>query len=107
MGEVAIGLTLFEISESIEMKYVNGEYIPVTELKARAGRYRDIGWTTYKDLATGRFCLQAYSPYRETDWVHQWHIPEKADLTKLGHKIAKELITHAETVAAQAAEAHA
>lgn len=79
VGEVAIGLSLFEISESIEVKNVNGEYVPVATLKQKYNRLGDIGWTIHKDYPTGRFCLQAYSPYMETTWLQQWALPANAD----------------------------
>jgi hypothetical protein len=106
VGEVAIGLSLFEISESIEVRNVNGEYIPVATLKQKSNRLGDIGWTTHKDYPTGRFCLQAYSPYRETTWLQRWPLPESADCAAVAQKIAKELHGHAVTIAVQAAQAH-
>lgn len=74
VGSVAIGLTFFEMTEQLEARYVDGEYIPLGKLPA-AERRRPIpswSWTTQKHFATGRLCLQAFSPYPVADWVHRW-----------------------------------
>jgi hypothetical protein len=74
VGTVAIGLTLFETTEEIEVQYVNGKYIPVSELLAEK-RKRHVSvhsWTTKQDRATGRLCLQAFSPYGVATWKKRW-----------------------------------
>jgi hypothetical protein len=74
VGTVAIGLTIIEMSEEVEVRYVNGEYVPVKDyVPPKRGRYAvDHSWTTTKDLPTGRLCLQAYSPYARAKWKKQW-----------------------------------
>ena len=74
IGTVAIGLTVIEMSEEAEARYVNGEYVRLTDyVPKRRGRYaQDHGWTSTRDFPTGRLCLQAYSPYPRADWSHQW-----------------------------------
>ncbi len=101
MGTVAIGLTLFESSEEVEVTYVDGEYIPTTELKAKKlNRYKLAhSWTTTKDKPSGRFCLQAYSPYHGTSWLHQWEVPLKQSLKTFSEQIVKELQQYACTIA--------
>jgi hypothetical protein len=105
VGTVAIGLTLFEVSEQKEMRYVDGEYVPVEKLKGSRSRYDHYSWTTRKDYPTGNFCLRAYSPYQGTSWEHRWQISANADITKLGHKIARELAGQAAVIAAEAKKA--
>ncbi len=74
IGTVAIGLTVIEMSEEAEARYVNGEYVRLTDyVPKRRGRYaQDYGWTSTHDFPTGRLCLQAYSPYPRADWTQQW-----------------------------------
>lgn len=74
VGTVAIGLTIIEMSEEVEVRYVNGEYVRVRDyVPPKRGRYTvDHTWTTTKDLPTGRLCLQAYSPYARANWKKQW-----------------------------------
>jgi hypothetical protein len=74
VGTVAIGLTIIEMSEEVEVRYVNGEYVRVKDyVPPKRGRYAaDHTWTTTKDLPTGRLCLQAYSPYPRAKWKKQW-----------------------------------
>ena len=74
IGTVAIGLTVVEMSEAAEARYVNGEYVRLTDyVTKRRGRYaQDYGWTSTHDFPTGRLCLQAYSPYPPANWTQQW-----------------------------------
>ncbi|XQU75262.1 hypothetical protein EPAKOI_002983 [Cupriavidus sp. H18C2] len=74
IGDVPIGLTLFEMTEAVEMLYVgNNSYVPVRSLtpnqrrKYQEPRY----WTTTKDLPSGRLCLQMYSPSWLVNWVER------------------------------------
>ena len=82
IGTVAIGLTLFEMSEQIEVRWINGEYIPVSELLAsKSNTYLSSHtWTTTQDRPTGRFCLQAYSPYSGANWQKQWRESKPGNL---------------------------
>jgi len=91
IGDVAFGLTLIELSKNVEVKYVDGDYVPVSELKSRKGRRHDFGWTNHQDMPSGKFCLQVYSPYGGTGWVRRFNLPSGKDATRIGHKIAKEL----------------
>lgn len=91
IGTVAIGLTLFEMTEEIECQYVNGEYVPLTVLAAEK-RKRSIpswSWTSKRDFATGRLCLQAYCPYVVASWQRQWREANGGKLTSQ----VKEIIT--------------
>ena len=74
IGTVAIGLTVIEMSEAAEGRYVNGEYVRLTDfVPKRRSRYaQDSGWTSTHDFPTGRLCLQAYSPYPRANWTQQW-----------------------------------
>ena len=71
VGTVAIGLTIIELSEEVEVRYVNGEYVREMDYvpPKRGGHHT---WTTKKNLTTGRLCVQAYSPYPMATWKKQW-----------------------------------
>ncbi|MBU2955826.1 hypothetical protein [Marinobacter sp. F3R08] len=88
LGTVAIGLTLIEDSEEIEVVYVDGKYVPTSRLKKTQSLSR---WPTKRDLPSGRFRLRAYSPYIRTQWQREWSIREGQDLTNFAQKVAREL----------------
>lgn len=101
VGSVAIGLTLFEMTEQLEARYVDGEYIPLGKLPA-AGRRRPMpswSWTTHKQFATGRLCLQAFSPYLVADWVHRWPEAKARELRGRLDEIVDYLAKAATTIA--------
>ncbi len=93
IGTVAIGLTIIEMSEEAEVRYVNGEYVRESEYVApKRRRYAlDHTWTTKRDFPTGRLCLQAYSPYWHAKWVHHWRETKDRDLASRISAIVKEL----------------
>lgn len=74
IGTVAIGLTVIEMAEEVEARYVNGKYIRLTDYVApKRGRYAiDSGWTSKHSFPTGRLLLQAYSPYQRAKWKAEW-----------------------------------
>ncbi|MGO4813790.1 hypothetical protein AB4156_30070 [Cupriavidus sp. 2MCAB6] len=106
IGTVAIGLTIIEMSEEVEVRYVNGEYVRLSEyVPPKRGRYvSDHGWTSKQDLPTGRLCLQAYSPYWRAEWSRQWREKPGRDITALIPVIVKELRQSSSEVARLAAE---
>ena len=93
IGTVAIGLTIVELSENVEARYVNGEYVRLSDYASkRRGRYvADRGWTSTHDFPTGRLCLQAYSPYPRTQWTQQWRETKKQDLSTRIPAIIRDL----------------
>ncbi|WP_248114024.1 hypothetical protein [Ralstonia pseudosolanacearum] len=106
IGTVAIGLTIIEMSEEVEVRYVNGEYVRLSEyVPPKRGRYvPDHGWTSKQDLPSGRLCLQAYSPYWRAEWSRQWRETPSRDITSLIPAIVKELRQTASEVARLAEE---
>lgn len=93
VGTVAIGLTIIEMSEEGEVRYLNGEYIRVSDyVPSKRRRHNfDNAWTSKKDFPTGRLCLQAYSPYPRAKWKNQWRETTTRDLDKQIKGIMKEL----------------
>lgn len=106
IGTVAIGLTIIEMSEEVEVRYIDGKYIREQDyIPARRGRYAfDHSWTTKKDFSTGRLCLQAYSPYPRTKWVNHWRETRNHDLGSQIKGIVKELERAAVIIARLAEE---
>lgn len=84
IGTVAIGLTLFELTETKEARYIDGEYLPLEQAERHRPRHGwpHWSWTTQHAFATGRFCLQAYSPYPLADWSETWRERKPGDLRK-------------------------
>lgn len=57
LGTLALGLSIYELSERIEMRLIRGEWVPVApQSEQRAGYGRD--WTTHKDRPSGRFVVR-------------------------------------------------
>jgi hypothetical protein len=94
IGDVPIGLTLFEMTEATEMQYVgNSTYVPVNTLTPTQRRQYDRSnyWTTTKERASGRLRLQAYCPSWRVDWVQQWSETELGQFLSMVPSIVQEL----------------
>lgn len=69
VDSVAFGLAVIEMTESVEMRYVNGKYIRESEyVPPKTSRYHDHTWTSTRDLPSGRLRLVVYAPYRGVSW---------------------------------------
>ena len=90
---VSFGLTVIEMAESVEVRYVDGKYVRVSEyVPPKRRRYQsDGGWTSRRDMPTGRLALQAYSPYAGTDWKQTWREDGRQDLEGRIATIVREL----------------
>ena len=106
VGTVAIGLTIFEMSEEAEVRYLDGEYIRITALTPQQIKKaaRVYSWTSTRDLPSGRLCVQAYSPYPRAKWSRQWREKKSGELPGKILGIVKELEHEAATIARLVAE---
>lgn len=107
VGTVAIGLTLFELSEEVEVRYAAGKYVRVVDLPPPTPRRR---WspapagTHKRDMPSGRLCLRASSPYALASWEKQWRETKGSDLSSKVPHIVRELEAEVATFAALVAE---
>ena len=83
IGTVAIGLSVIEMSEEAEARYVNGEYVRLTDYTPKRSRRYSLydAWTPTHTFPTGRLCLQAYSPYPRAKWRQHWREPKNKDIS--------------------------
>lgn len=99
---VAIGLSLQEMSENVDVAYVKGKYARVSTLSPRAVATT---WTSKHYLPSGRLRLTAYSPYPNTQWTHQWEEKTPGELRVLVEQIVNKLERAVPTITAQIKEA--
>jgi hypothetical protein len=101
IGTVAIGLTVMELSEEAEARYVKGKYLRVDpQAPVKRNMYAaESDWTTKRDFPTGRLCLQAYCPDWRGEWTKQWKETRDRDLTSRIPSIVGELLDAAPVIA--------
>lgn len=93
VGTVAIGVTIYEMTENIEVLYKNGKYVrvqPQADQKARRRTYA-LEWTTRKDMATGRLGIRLFSADPRTAWSRNWAEEGSIDSEKMIRDIRKAL----------------
>lgn len=102
LGTVAIGITIFEMTEQVEVRWKDGKYVRMSELSTpKRSRYshQNAGWTSQRDLPSGRLCIQAYSPYSRTEWKHQWRESTAGDISEKLSALVKHMAREAPTIA--------
>lgn len=104
IGAVAIGLTVYEIPEYVEVQSTSSGYKRVDRDQGR----RVTGWTSWRDIPSGKFGLKAYSPYLDTKWECCWRETQgKGTLSVRSAEILRGLKKGAKLVAIELKEAAA
>lgn len=83
VGSAAFGLSIIEMSENVELRFINGKYIRESDYKASkvSTRYADHSWTTTRDIPCGRLRLVVYAPYRGVPWSRSFQESKNRELT--------------------------
>jgi hypothetical protein len=95
VGSVAFGLTLFEMTEHVEVTYEWDRPVRYARVSGAPAK-RKPAWaladTIHKQhMPCGRLALRAYSPYGRVPWEQQWSESKAGDLVSRLDAIAKEL----------------
>lgn len=98
VGTVAVGITLYEIAEEIEVMWVGGKYMPVADVNPRARNRHEYSWTSTESRPSGRFRLKIYSPYRNTSWQQSWEVTAQRDIERLAVQVARALPEYAREI---------
>lgn len=101
---VPIGLTMFEMSEAVEMMYVgNSKYVPVRDLTAeQQRRFKEPHyWKSTRDLPPGRLALKAYSTFGRVKWSKRWQETKAERFSSMVSGIIQELEAAAPDLAAK------
>jgi hypothetical protein len=92
VGAVAIGLTLYELSEETELWYADGKYVRKPPSAARRGLVGPGStWSIKRQMPTGRFALRAYCPYPQATWAQVWREEQPRQLPGMFAAIAQDL----------------
>lgn len=107
IDEVAFGLAIVEMSENIEMRYVQGKYVPEREFSETGKpRPRGYSWTTHQDIPSGRLRLVVYSPYYRVPWQGTWQETERTSLSSKIKSIVKRVAREAPNIVQKLEEAN-
>lgn len=70
VDDMAVGITLVEMTEKVTLRYVNGRYLRETaELARSAARHHSLTtWTKSRDVPSGRMRAIIYCPTRGVEW---------------------------------------
>ncbi len=107
VGSVAFGLAVIEMSESVELRYVNGRYVRESDYKPpkTSARYVEHSWTTTKDIPCGRLRLVVYAPYSGVSWSMLFEETKDEALTTEIAKIVKSIENFSAVVVEKVREA--
>ena len=89
---VTFGLAIIEMTESVEMRYVNGKYIRESAyMPSKSRRYQDHSWTSTRDLPSGRLRLVVYAPSGGVTWSISFQETSARTLTQDIPQIVKSI----------------
>ena len=92
VDSVPFGLAVIEMTESVQMRYVNGKYIRESEyVPPKSKRYHDHTWTSNRDLPSGRLRLVVYSANRSVSWLTSFQETKARTLTQDIPQIVKSI----------------
>lgn len=106
-GTMAIGLTIYEVSEEVEAKHVNGKYVRLSEVPVpkRKPLYEPYSWTAKHEFLLGRLAIRAFSPYQGVSWERHWIEAEAGGLPGMFDEIVRSLKRHASLLVPKVREA--
>ena len=107
VGTVPFGLAVIEMSESIQMRHVNGKYIRESDSKQPKASRGDANhtWTTTRDSPCGRLRLVVYSLRHDVSWSTSFQETKTRSLTEGIKKIVKSIEASTETLRKENADA--
>ena len=107
VGSVAFGLAVIEMSERVELRYVNGRYIREHDYKPpkASARFAEHSWTTTRETPCGRLRLVVYAPYRDVSWSIVFQESKDRALTTEIPKILKSIQNSVQLVVEKVREA--
>ncbi|UVA79402.1 hypothetical protein [Pandoraea commovens] len=108
VGTLAIGLSILEMTEAAEAKYVNGTFIRLDALRENPTHIKQFSrhseWVTTIDYPTGRICIHAYCPYQTANWSRHWREEKSASLLGRIPAIVQEIEDSSAEIARLVAE---
>jgi len=108
IGDVPIGLTVFETTELVEMVGLgNGRYVAVRDLTPQQNERLNSPhyWRLTQELPSRRLAVQAYSMWWRAPWTQRWMEAKSGDFTSLVPKVVETLQAIAPELARRKEEA--
>jgi hypothetical protein len=101
IGTVAFALTIFELSEEVEVKYVDGKYVRTSQLPLpkRRSLYSESTWNHKRHMPSGRLCIRASSSYSRVEWEKQWREAKEGELLSRVRQVVRALEAEAPAIA--------
>jgi hypothetical protein len=104
VGTVAFGVTVYELTEYVEVERVNDRYVRKDSLPAKRLRASARDWVHMEDLPSGRLAVRAYSPYHRVSWQQDWREKTIGELESQIESIARALRKAAPMIAERVAD---
>ena len=106
VGTIPMGLTVYELSENVLARHVDGKYVRIPEVPKKHRIHDPNSWTAHHDLASGRLAVRAYAADHRASWSRTWNERTAGDLSPSKMvEVVREVGRVAPTIATQIAEA--
>ncbi len=99
LNELKVGITIFEITESIPMVYVDGKYVREVDFISSPKTKRQHTWVSNRDLPCGRFGVKLYASHYDQHWAKIWKERRCGEFVKNIKSITTDFLSNYEEIA--------
>ncbi len=92
VGEVAFGLTLFEIAEEVPVVWIDGKYVRDSKRSTSSRPASIESWQSRtRLLPNGKLGLHVFAAYGHADWEKHWLEEKRGSLPRMFEQVCAEL----------------
>ena len=99
LNELRVGITIFELTVSTPMVYIDGKYVREADLISSSHAKRRHSWVSDHDIPCGRFGVQLYASYYDQHWVKVWKEKRHGEFVKKIKLLTTDFLSNYEDIA--------
>ncbi|MFZ6798176.1 hypothetical protein [Undibacterium sp. Di24W] len=98
-NELRVGITIFELTESIPMVYIDGKYVREADYISSPKSKRQHSWVSNHDIPCGCFGVQLYASHYDQHWVKVWKEQRSGEFVKRIKSLTTDFLSNYEDIA--------
>lgn len=99
LNDLRVGVTIFELTESIPMVYIDGKYVREADFISSPKSKRQHSWLSKHDIPCGRFGVQLYASHYDQHWVKVWKERRSGEFVKSIKSITTDFLSNYDEIA--------
>ena len=99
LSDLRVGVTIFELTESIPMVYIDGKYVREADFISLPKSKRQHSWVSNHDIPCGRFGVQLYASHYDQHWAKIWKERRCGEFVKNTKSITTDFLSNYDEIA--------